>query len=44
MGTMRNYTQPKENQRYQIYEGIILSLTQTAIAYEFKVNKSTISL
>ena len=40
---MRNYTQLTEEQRYQIYEGITLGLTQAGIADELEVNKSTIS-
>lgn len=40
---MRNYTQLTEEQRYQIYEGITLGLTQAEIADDLAVNKSTIS-
>ena len=40
---MRNYTQLTEEERYQIYEGITLGLTQTEIANDLDVNKSTIS-
>jgi len=40
---MRNYTQLTEEQRYQIYEGITLGLTQTEIADYLEVNRSTIS-
>ena len=40
---MRNYTQLTEEERYQIYEGITLGLTQTKIADDLDVNKSTIS-
>jgi len=40
---MRNYTQLTEEQRYQIYEGITLGLTQTKIADDLEVDRSTIS-
>ena len=43
IGIMRNYTQLTEEERYQIYEGITLGLTQTEIANDLDVNKSTIS-
>ncbi len=43
IGIMRNYTQLTEEQRYQIYEGITLGLTQAEIVEELAVNRSTIS-
>ena len=43
IGTMKNYTQLTEEQRYQIYEDFTLGLTQTKIADSLGVNKSTIS-
>lgn len=43
IGTMRNYSQLTEEQRYQIYEGLTQGLSQTAIAEKISVNKSTVS-
>jgi IS30 family transposase len=43
IGIMRNYTQLKEQERYQIYEVITLGLTQTEIADDLDINKSTVS-
>ena len=43
IGTMRNYTQLTEDQRYQIYEDRTLGLTQKEIAQKLGVHRSTIS-
>lgn len=43
IGTMRNYTQLTEEQKYQIYEGITLGLTQTKITDDLEVDRSIIS-
>jgi IS30 family transposase len=42
IGIMRNYIQLTEKEKYQIYEGITLGLTQTEIANDLDVNKSTV--
>ena len=43
IGTMRSYSQLTEEQRYQIYEDRTQGLSQTDIAKNIGVNKSTIS-